>query len=265
MPCFIPSLCLAAAAAVIAVSASAQTETQIGRQWVALKTYTCASVEKRDGLVALFDHALIPALNRQGVGKVGVFWTQRDINDGSTNFETTVFVVAPYASADAFRTSEDRLLSDAQYLRDASALFAAPMKDPLYDACDVSLLYTFATCPEVTAVTPSPDRLLQLRIYNSYTPERNARKAEMFEKGGEIGIFRACGMRPVFFSQGLAGSRLSNVTYMLGFDNKAQKDAAWTTFRAHPDWLKLKADPQYKDTANKITNIVLRPSKASQL
>jgi hypothetical protein len=34
---------------------------------------------------------------------------------------------------------------------------------------------------------------------------------------------------------------------------------------SHPEWLKLKSDPQYKNTANKIVNIVLRPSKASQL
>ena len=87
----------------------------------------------------------------------------------------------------------------------------------------------------------------------------------MFEQGGEIGTFRTCGMQPVFFSQALAGDRLANVTYMLAFNNKTEKDSAWKRFRDHPDWLKLKADPQYKDTANKITNIVLRPSKASQL
>jgi hypothetical protein len=33
----------------------------------------------------------------------------------------------------------------------------------------------------------------------------------------------------------------------------------------HPAWLALKADKQYKDTATKIQNIVLKPSKGSQL
>jgi len=117
----------------------------------------------------------------------------------------------------------------------------------------------------VRRVTDSADRLLQLRTYNSYTSERNVRKIAMFEQGGEMGLFRACGMEPVFFGHALAGDRLENLTYMLGFANKGEKDAAWKRFREHPGWLKLKADPHYRDTANKITNIVLCPSKGSQL
>ncbi len=235
------------------------------RELIELKTYTCSSVEKRDALMALFDAALVPALNRQGIKNVGVFWTSGEVNDGNAAYATNLFVLIPHATMETFVSGDQRLLADAQFMKDAAALFSAPMKDPLYDTCSSSLLYAFATCPHVRQVTTSADRLLQLRIYNSYTIERNAKKAAMFEQGGEIGIFRTCGMLPVFFSQALAGDRLANVTYMLGFDNKEQKEAAWLRFRAHPDWLKLKADPQYKDTANKITNIVLRPSKASQL
>ena len=107
--------------------------------------------------------------------------------------------------------------------------------------------------------------MLQLRIYNSYTVERNAKKIAMFEQGGEIGLFRECGPQPVFFGEALVGDKLANLTYLVGFADKAEKEAAWKRFREHPGWLKLKADPQYKDTANKITNIVLRPSKGSQL
>jgi hypothetical protein len=87
----------------------------------------------------------------------------------------------------------------------------------------------------------------------------------MFEAGGEIGVFRACGMPPVFFGEAIAGQYLPNLTYLLAFDNEAVKDASWKKFMAHPDWLALKADKQYKDTATKIQNFVLKPSKGSQL
>ena len=262
---FIVSACSAAIAFTAATGVTAQETPSAAREWVDLRTYVCSSVEKRDKLLEVFDAALIPALNRQGVRKVGVFWTNGEVNEGNTNYNTTVFVVAPFATAEAFTLRDQKLLADAQYMKDAAPVFEAPMKEPLYDTCAGSLLYTFATCPQVTQVTQSADRLLQLRIYNSYTIERNAKKAAMFEQGGEIGVFRACGMQPVLFSQALAGDKLANVTYMLGFANKEAKESAWKTFRGHPDWLKLKADPQYKDTANKITNIVLRPSKGSQL
>lgn len=236
-----------------------------GREYVELKSYVCSSVEKRDALMAVFDAALIPALNRQGAKKVGVLWTSGEVNEGNTNYNTTVFVVAAFPTFEAFASSDEKLLADAQFMKAAAPIFDAPMKEPLYDSCSGSLLYAFPTCPQVTQVTQSPDRLLQLRIYNSYTIERNAKKISMFEQGGEIGVFRACGMPPVFFAHALAGDRLANLTYMLGFANKEEKEANWKRFRDHPEWLKLKADPQYKDTANKITNIVLRPSPASQL
>jgi hypothetical protein len=222
-------------------------------------------VAKRDALIRIFDEALVPALNRQGIKNVGVFWSSAEVNDGNAAHETSVFVVIPHPDAASLLDGDRRLLADPVYARDAAALFNAPMRDPLYDSSSGALLRGFATCPKVAKGTDAPDRVLQLRTYNSYTTERNLRKISMFEEGGEIGVFRECGMEPVFFGQALAGDRLPNLTYLLAFDNKAAKVAAWSKFSKHPDWLRLRADPLYKDTANKITNIMLRPSKGSQL
>jgi hypothetical protein len=235
------------------------------REWLELKQYVCSSVEVRDKLVAVFDAALVPALNRQGAKKVGVFCTDAETNGGNANYNTTVFVVASFPDAAACLTAERKLLADDVYMKDAAALFNAPMKEPLYDSCVSAVLQTFATCPTVEQVAKSEGRIFQLRIYNSYTPERNAKKIAMFEAGGEIEIFRKCGMPPVFFGEAVAGAMLPNLTYLLAYESAEKKDAAWKMFIEHPDWNKLKADPQYKDTANKITNIMLRPSKGSQL
>lgn len=254
--------------AAVAVLMTARAFAQAGavrRELVEIRTYTCSSLEKRDKLIGVFDAALIPALNRQGIGKVGVFWTSGEVNDGNAAYETNVFVVIPHPDWASFAGCGQRLLADKQFMKGAAAIFEAPMKDPLYDTCEGTLLSAFATCPQVRRVTDSADRLFQLRTYNSYTIERNAKKISMFEQGGEIAVFRTCGMEPVFFGQALSGDRLPNLTYLLGFANKGEKDAAWKLFSGHPDWLKLKADPQYRNTANKITNIVLRPSKGSQL
>lgn len=256
---------LAAGALVLALPKAFAQGAAGAREIIEVKTYACSSVAKRDKLLDVFDAALIPALNRQGAAKVGIFWSSADLNGGNTNYDATVFVVTAFPSLESFAGSERRLLADAAFMKAAAPVFEAPMADPLYDSCAGSLLQGFETCPQVRQVTAAAERVFQLRIYNSYTIERNAKKVSMFEQGGEIGIFRACGMEPVFFGQALAGDRLANLTYMLGFESPAAKEAAWLKFRAHPDWLKLKADPQYKDTANKITNIVLRPSKSSQL
>jgi NIPSNAP len=235
------------------------------REWIDLKRYTCGSVEQRDTLMALFDQALIPALNRQGVKKVGIFWTDNTLNKDMTNLNTTVFVLASFTDLQKATEMERNLLADPVYMKDAAALFTAPVKTPMYDSCASDLFQTFATCPSVEQVSVSTNRIFQLRIYTSYTPERNAKKISMFEAGGEIGIFRACGMPPVFFGEAIAGQALPNLTYLLAFDNSETQETAWKKFKGHPDWLALKADKQYKDTATKIQNIVLKPSKGSQL
>lgn len=255
---------LAAVAGLMIMAVSAQGQAA-RRELIEIRTYSCSSVEKRDALIGIFDAALIPALNRQGIGKVGVFWSSGEVNDGNAAYATNVFVVIPHPDMASFMASERRLLADVAFMKAAAVIFGAPMKEPLYDTCGSSLLLAFESCPQVTPVTSSADRLFQLRIYNSYTSERNAKKIAMFEQGGEIGLFRECGLQPVFFGEALAGDKLANLTYLVGFADKAEKEAAWKRFREHPGWLKLKADPQYKDTANKITNIVLRPSKGSQL
>jgi hypothetical protein len=123
---------------------------------------------------------------------------------------------------EACASQDAKLLADAAFVKAAAPIFEAPMKDPLYDACSGALLYTFATCPQVKQVTASADRLLQLRIYNSYTIERNDKKSAMFESGGEIGISARAACRRVL-QPGVAGDRLPNVTYMLGLTTRMRR------------------------------------------
>ena len=60
------------------------------REFVEIRTYTCSSVEKRNGLREIFDAALIPALNRQGIKKVGVFWSDAVVNGGNAAYATNL-------------------------------------------------------------------------------------------------------------------------------------------------------------------------------
>ena len=45
----------------------------------------------------------------------------------------------------------------------------------------------------------------------------------------------------------------------------AAQKAAWGTFGKHPEWKKMSSDPYYKDTVSNITNLVLKPTMASQI
>jgi hypothetical protein len=90
---------------------------------------------------------------------------------------------------------------------------------------------------------------------------------EMFTKLGETAIFRRTGLQPVFFGRALVGPRLPSFTYMVAFPDLAAREKAWATFRADPEWLKLKATPGYADgdVLSNITNLLLRPAGYSMI
>ncbi|MDR1491244.1 MAG: NIPSNAP family protein [Planctomycetaceae bacterium] len=240
-----------------------------GKAFIELRVFTCANAEKKQKLIEIFDAALIPALNRQGIKPVGLFETSAELNDGDKNYDKAndlkVFLVTQFTTTNQLLQVIPKLLADDTYLKDASPIFEAPMNDPIYDTGEASLLLGFDHFPRIEVPSLEKDRVLQIRLYNSYNIERNARKIEMFDVGGEIALFKKFGMAPVFYGETLAGRMTPNLTYMLSFKNIDEKIANWQKFATSSEWKKLSGDPLYKNTANKILNILLKPTPKSQI
>jgi len=87
----------------------------------------------------------------------------------------------------------------------------------------------------------------------------------MFNAGGEIEIFLKTGLQPVFFGETLIGPRLPNLTYMLVFDDMAERDRRWSVFSGSPEWKKLRSAPEYADIVVNVNVIFLRPTPYSQI
>jgi len=156
-------------------------------------------------------------------------------------------------------------MSSAQIRGFSAESLDAPKSDPAFLRYESSLMLAFDRVPQVEVPTRADSRLLQLRIYESHSTERAIKKIEMFGEGGELEIFRRCGMNPVFFGQSLIGSKLPNLTYMLSFASKEAMEKAWAAFGRDPAWLKLRKDETYKDTVSNVTNLILRPAASSQI
>lgn len=259
----------AASLAGVAVSAgSTQVFAQnkgTAKQLIELQTYTTDSFEKKEQLIKVFDEALIPALNRQGIKPVGIFWTNKELNDGSEDYQFSVFVIIPHSTENSVVTCTQKLLADKEYMKAAAPIFDAPVKNPLYSSCESVLMLGFELCPTVEVPTLSADRVAQLRFYKSYNIERNAAKVHMFDEGGELPLFRKCGMNPVFFGETLVGGFMPNLTYMLSFENETARKAGWKAFVESAEWNEMKNRAMYKDTATAIINVLLKPSPKSQI
>ncbi|MFZ2641572.1 MAG: NIPSNAP family protein [Verrucomicrobiia bacterium] len=221
--------------------------------------------------------ALIPALGRLGIGPVGVFLDAPELNPPPAAkpgqpppppapTPPSLYVLIRYTSLDQIATIATRLAGDAEYQKAGEAYLRVPSSEPVYDRIEGSLLLAFEGMPALE--TPGKQaRIFQLRTYESHSEAAARKKIEMFNKAGEIAIFRRCGQKPVFFGETLVGQRMPNLTYMLTFPDDDARKEAWNKFRADPEWLKLKVMPEYadKNIVSKIWNRVLRPAPYSQI
>lgn len=237
------------------------------RQVLELRKYTFASPEKLHAFEHFAGSALIPALNRAGVKPVGLFKVMKSDNPEAAfpgDMSLELFALLPHSSLASAATLDSRIATDAAHTAAATAL-GETARDPAFTRYESSLFLGFDHCPRVETPAKGSARVMQLRIYEAANAERGRMKVHMFNEGGEIRIFRETGLNPVFFGHAFAGVKLPNLTYMLGFDNDAAMKAAWAKFTTHPDWIKLRADPLYRDTVSAITNLVLRPIDGSQI
>jgi len=252
---FLGASCVAGAA--LAGGAAAAQEKQ-AKQYLELRLYKVDPGEKRVRLDAFLADVAIPALNRMGIAPIGVFGSADEKNGD-------LYVLLPHKDLASFATTTQRLLADDEFAKKGAAALELPKNDPLYKRVESTLMLAFDQCPKVEAAIKADTRLFQLRIYESHSLKKAQKKIHMFNEGGEIALFRKCGMQPVFFGETLVGTRVPNLTYMVAFENEEAQAANWKKFGGSPEWKTMRSLPIYKDTVSNITNIVLRPTAYSQI
>jgi hypothetical protein len=208
-------------------------------------------------------NAWLPAMERAGVGPIGVFHVMVGPESPS------IYVLIPYPSLQAFGAAQAKLREDQTYKEASAEAGGAPASDPVYLRMESSLLKAFSGMPRLEVPEQKragKPRIFELRTYESHSKRANLKKIEMFNIG-EIEIFRRAGLTPVFFGEALIGARLPNLTYMLVYDDLAARDKAWRTFGGDPEWRKLSTTPGFTDPeiVTDISNTLLRPAGYSQI
>jgi hypothetical protein len=235
----------------------------VAREFYELRLYHLRRGPQTELFDRFYSQAAVPALNRAGVERVGVF----NLTVGPDS--PTMYVLLTHKSLESIAATPDRLAADAEYLKAGAEFLDAPATNPAYLRVESSLLAAFAGMPRLEAPAPggaAPSRLFELRTYESHSKKANKKKIEMFEHG-EIALFRRHGVQPVFFGETLVGARLPNLTYMVVFESREAHDRNWSAFMADPDWTKLRTTPGYADAdvVSNISNVFLRPTAYSQI
>lgn len=217
---------------------------------------------QRQRMTDLLRDATLPALQKYGAGPVGFF--------SSTIAPGGPFTVAliSYSSLAAMEEIRAKMNADAKYAKQIEVFNTLPGLS--YQRIDSTLLRGFPKTPEIEIPPGDPKRqarIFELRTYESNNSATLKRKIQMFEDGGEIAIFRKLGMQVVFFAETIVGQNMPSLTYMLGYDDLAARDAAWKAFGKDPDWIKLRGQAGLSDAeiVSNISNTFLSPLAFSQI
>lgn len=234
------------------------------REFYELRTYKFKTVEQQARVEAYLEKALLPALHRANIKKVGVFKPL----DTDSLFTKRIVVFIPYKSLDEFEGITEKLNKDKQYLSDGKEYIDATYDNPNYTRIETIVLKAFSGQPQMASPELKgtvADRVYELRSYEGHTEKISRNKIEMFNAGDEVGLFKRLGFNAVFYGEVLSGPSMPNLMYLTTFDNMASRDEHWKAFVADDHWKKLIAMPYYKNNMSKNTILFLRPTGYSDI
>lgn len=230
-----------------------------------LRTYRIETAENQQLVSKFLKEALLPALNRQGIKRVGVFkLSESNRQEKDPKDDYSLYVLIPYQSLEQFAAVNDKLETDAAYHKAGETLFSLPNKTPAYTREESRLMKAFSGMPVLETPKGDGPHLFELRTYESSNAKLARLKVDMFNSG-EIDIMKEVQLGPVFFGEMLIGDDVPNLTYMLSGPNREVHDEHWKGFINHPEWDKMKKIEKYKGTVSKITKWYLEPLPYSEI
>lgn len=226
-----------------------------------LKIFTLENSAQEMQMDSYLEKALIPALHKVGIDKVGVFKTIEGKNDG----QKLIVLFVPLNSISQFNEIQKNIDELKTYQEAAKDYINAPYDNPPYQRFESILLESFSGYPKNQIPklnSEKSDRVYELRSYESATEKIHKQKVKMFNSG-EIDVFTDLGFQPMFFARVISGSHMPNLMYMTCHENEEAQASNWKAFGEHPTWMKLKGMEEYKNTVSHIDKLLLYPAEYS--
>ncbi|MCR9226523.1 MAG: NIPSNAP family protein [Flavobacteriaceae bacterium] len=243
-------------------SAEAKENLQSDREFYQIKIYSFHTEEQVATVDEYLKNALMPAVKKQGIDKIGIFKSR--ISDTDTVQKT--FVLLPFESLLQFQELENKILEDSSYLATGKDYIDANFDNPPYTRIQSIILKAFPDMPKMEVPdldNPRSERIYELRSYESATEKYYRNKVDMFNAGGEIPLFDRLDFQAVFYGEVLSGTNMPNLMYMTAHANMDTRDKHWDTFVNSPKWKELIAMPKYQNNMSHIDMWFLYPTEYS--
>jgi hypothetical protein len=234
------------------------------QEFYEIRIYQLTNTEQEKRMDAYLKNALVPALHRAGMNKIGVF---KPIGN-DTAAVRKIYILIPYKSLSDIDALDSKLDKDNAYATAGADYINSSHDNPAFARISKIILKAFSGHPMLTEpklTGPRNERVYELRSYEGATEKLYRKKVDMFVKGNELAIFDNLKFNPVFYGEVLAGSAMPNLMYLTTFDNKQSRDEHWKAFGEDPNWKKLLADKQYENTVSHMDITFLFPTDYSDL
>ncbi|MEZ4825128.1 MAG: hypothetical protein R3C61_02370 [Bacteroidia bacterium] len=121
-------------------SLSIENITSPSREFYQLKIYSFDTDIQEEAADHYFEHAYLPALKKQGIGKTGVFRARLDEKDTLRK----IYILIPFSSMDQFASLEQNLLKDETYLAAGEDFINASPENAPYKRIESVLMKAFS-------------------------------------------------------------------------------------------------------------------------
>ena len=253
-----------------AAGAPAAAESEPGSDNNEIPRYRLADEDSRQSVLAYLENALVPALNRAGIDRVGVFGVEppAEADEPVEPVDAlSLWAIIAFPTIEDFTAMKSTLEADAEYLEAAAPMYATPRQEPIYERLESWFLRAFKGMP-VMELPPQTaageDRIFELRLYESHNEETARRKVHMFDNG-EIDVMQEVDMAPLLFGELLIGEDVPALVYILSASDMEAHRERWQAFGGHPEWIRMRDMDYYKGTVSRIENVFLRPTAFSQI
>lgn len=248
----------------VVCTANGEEKNTAARQYFELRIYHFSTGEQMAVADSFFKTALVPALHKAGVKRVGVFAAA----GSDTAVDKKMYLLISYKSLRQMEGVSVGLQQSKTYNKAGAFFLQAAHDKPPYTRYETVLLQAFTDMPEIAVpqlTGTKKDRVYELRSYEGPTDAAYQNKVKMFNAGGEVKLFDRLGFNAVFYGEVISGNRMPNLMYMTSFNNKASRDQHWKTFGTDPEWKALSARPEYQHNVTKIDISFLTPAEYSDL
>jgi hypothetical protein len=232
------------------------------REFYELRVYHFKTEQQEQRLDNYLNDALMPALKKAGIKRVGVF--KPIAND--TAADKKIFVLVPFVSLNDYFSLDTKFRKDKTYIEASKDYVDAAHNNAPYTRFESILLRSFAHMPESKVPdlkSSKNERVYELRSYEGATEKLYLNKVSMFNEGGEIKLFERLGFNAVFYGEVLAGCRMPNLMYMTSFENMNERNEHWKTFGNDPEWKSLSSDKKYANNVSRGDTYLLRTAEYS--